>query len=288
MSQSLVITNNKYKTSNVYNVVEELQDYMFTSANLTRYNKNIYVLSTDTKKYVKKNDMETTINIQSKISKNKAVNNDINKDINKDKIYKPLKKDSLFWCFFILKYGYAKYEMDIGSQHFIIEKNEKFANIDLLRIKENKDCLKIHKIKPLSDLEDDLANKERISIKTFFALCIINKMNILLVEGRKIYQSINNDSDIIHVIHRNSTTFEHHIELNITQDIIANYRDTYYNVSGFDNVLKSISSYTVDELHEICEQLNINIDAKSSIVSNSGKKKKLTKKDMYELIVQNF
>jgi len=104
MSQSLVITSNKYKTSNVYNVVEELQDYMFTSANLARYNKNIYVSSTDAKKYVKKNDMDISINIQSKISKNKGVNNDINKDINKDKIYKPLKKDSLFWCFFILKY----------------------------------------------------------------------------------------------------------------------------------------------------------------------------------------
>jgi hypothetical protein len=284
MSQNLVIANRKYNTSNVYNVVEELQDYMFTSANLTRYNKNIYVSSTDAKKYVKKNDIYSSTNIQTKISKN----NDINKDVNKDKNYKPLKKDSLFWCFFILKYGYSKYEMDIGSQHFIIEKNEKFANIDLLRIKENKDTLKIHKIKPLSDLEDDLANKERISIKTFFALCIINKMNILLVEGRKIYQSINNDSDIIHVVHRNSTTFEHHIELNVTQDMISKYRDTYYNVSGFDNALKSISSYTVDELHEICEQLNINIDAKSSIVSNSGKKKKLTKKDMYELIIQNF
>ena len=52
--------------------------------------------------------------------------------------------------------------------------------------------LKINKIKPLSELEDDLANKSRISIKTFFALCVIEKMNILLVDKRKIYESITN------------------------------------------------------------------------------------------------
>ena len=37
--------------------------------------------------------------------------------------------------------------MDIGSQHFLVEKTEKYANIDLLRTKENKDLLKINKIK---------------------------------------------------------------------------------------------------------------------------------------------
>ena len=42
MSQILASPNVKYNTSNKYNVVEELQDYMFTSENLARYNKDIY------------------------------------------------------------------------------------------------------------------------------------------------------------------------------------------------------------------------------------------------------
>jgi hypothetical protein len=193
-------------------------------------------------------------------------------------IYKPMKKDSLFWCFFILKYGFSKYEMEIGSQHFLVEKTEKYANIDLLRTKENKDLLKINKIKPLSDLEDDLANKERISIKTFFALCVIEKMNILLVDNRKIYQSINNDSPIRNVIHRNSKTYEHHIELNVSNEAITEFREKYYNVSGFDKALKSMTAYKVDELQDICKQLNINIfdNAKETV---NAKPKKLTKKE---------
>jgi hypothetical protein len=177
--------------------------------------------------------------------------------------------------------------MEIGSQHFLVEKTEKYANIDLLRTKENKDLLKINKIKPLSDLEDDLANKERISIKTFFALCVIEKMNILLVDNRKIYQSINNDSPIRNVIHRNSKTYEHHIELNVSNEAITEFREKYYNVSGFDKALKSMTAYKVDELQDICKQLNINIfdNAKETV---NAKPKKLTKKDIYELIIQNF
>jgi len=177
--------------------------------------------------------------------------------------------------------------MEIGSQHFTVEKTEKFRYIEILREKASKDLMKINKIKPLSELEDDLANKDRLSIKTFFALCIIEKMNVLLVDNRKIYQTMNNDSPTIHVIHRNSKTFENYIELNVTNSSIENYKNNYYNVDGFENGLKSMSAYKVDELHELCKKLNINLDIKSEPESKA-KPKKLTKKDIYELIVQNL
>ena len=110
-------------------------------------------------------------------------------------------------------------------------------------------------------------------------------MNILLVDGRKVYESINNDSPLINVIYRNSKTYEHHIELNVSESTISNFRENYYNVSGFDSVLKSISSYKVDELVNLCKKLNIT-DALETLTNT--KTKKLTKKDIYELIIQNF
>ncbi len=282
--------NNHKMNNKQYNVVECLQDYMFTSANLARYNKDVYVSTCSNKKIQTNEDafINNYSNTHGKVIRTPVIRTPVIRTpaINTN-IYKPMKKDSLFWCFFILKYGFSKYEMEIGSQHFLVEKTEKYANIDLLRTKQNKDLLKINKIKPLSDLEDDLANKERISIKTFFALCVIEKMNILLVDNRKIYQSINNDSPIINVIHRNSKTYEHHIELNVSNETISEFREKYYNVSGFDKALKSMAAYKVDELHDICKQLNINIleNVKDTV---NAKPKKLTKKDIYELIVQNF
>ena len=286
--------NNQKMNNKQYNVVECLQDYMFTSANLARYNKDVYVPASlnKTVQTNENNFINNYSNTHAKVIKTSVIKTPVIKTpVFNTNIYKPMKKDSLFWCFFILKYGFSKYEMEIGSQHFLVEKTEKYANIDLLRTKQNKDLLKINKIKPLSDLEDDLANKERISIKTFFALCVIEKMNILLVDNRKIYQSINNDSPIINVIHRNSKTYEHHIELNVSNETISEFREKYYNVSGFDNALKSMTAYKLDELHDICKQLNINIldnvKEKEKETMNA-KPKKLTKKDIYELIVQNF
>jgi hypothetical protein len=265
-----------------YNVVENLQDYMFTGPNLLRYATDMFSLNKD--KQIVPSKPNDKLNDHNKPNDHNK-NNNINKP--NDNTYKPLKKDSLFWCFFILKHGFSKYEMEIGSQHFTVEKTEKFRYIELLREKASKDLMKINKIKPLSELEDDLANKDRLSIKTFFALCIIEKMNVLLVDNRKIYQTMNNDSPTIHVIHRNSKTFENYIELNVTKSSIENYKNNYYNVDGFENGLKTMSAYKVDELHELCKKLNINIDTKSETVSNA-KPKKLTKKDIYELIVQNL
>jgi hypothetical protein len=54
-------------------------------------------------------------------------------------------------------------------------------------------------------------------------------------------------------------------------------------VQGFDSGLKSMTSYKVDELLELCKKFNI--DTTNTAEST---KKKLAKKDIYELLVQNF
>jgi len=248
-------------------VIEEIQDYMFTSKNLTRYIKHmINNKATPLNKYNKKELKENHVK-DKKLSK---------------KIYKPKQKDSLFWCFYILKHGYSNYEMDINNQYFVIEKKEKFKYIDMLR--NNKDIIKLHKIKPFTELEDDLANKDKISVKTFFALCILENINVLLVDKRKIYEVTCIDIDNNHpvnIIHRNSNTLEHHIELNATNDVINNYRDTYYKMNSFDSSLKAMSSYKLEELIDLCKKLDINIEV------NSNEKKK-TKKDIYQLLVLNY
>jgi hypothetical protein len=263
----------------VYNVVDELQDYMFTGDNLKRFNKHNFGLIS--KGLDKKQNR--------KVSSNSLV--DDKKDQSKkatDNIYKLYQTDSLFWCFYILKYGLSKYEMEVGNQHFTIEKAEKFKYIEILR--KNKDVLKINKIKPLSELENDLANNQRISIKTFFALCIIEKINILLVDKRKIYESITADDSKMNVVHRNRISFEHYIEFDIPDDKLTLLRETYYKVQGFDSGLKSMTSYKSDELLELCKKLDIdvsNIKAKGDD-KPKGDTKKMTKKDIYELLVQNF
>ena len=250
-----------------------LNKHMFNSKNLRQFTKHMIQFSSCVIPLNVSNEKkDKTIHINSK--------NKLKQMVSKDTIYKPYKKDSLFWCFYILKYGFSKYEMEVGNQHFPIEKQEKFKYIDELRKQSNKDVLKIHKIKPLSLLEDDLANQERISIKTFFALCIIENMNIILIDKRKVYEVLTTDNPKIHVIHRNSITYEHHIELDVPTEKYITYKESYYKMSNFDSNLKAMSSYKLEELLELCKKLEINADIKE--------KKRMTKKDIYELLVQQF
>ena len=261
--------------------------FMFNSKNLRLFTKNNidFVSSNKTKETNKIKEIKGT----KETNKIKDIKESKETNKIKDTIYKPCKKDSLFWCFFILKYGFSKYEMEVGNQHFSIEKQEKFKYIDELRKTCNKDLLKMHKIKPLSLLEDDLANQDRISIKTFFALCIVEKINVMLIDKRKVYEVLITDDPKIHVIHRNSVSYEHHIELDVSIDAINMYRESYYKMSTFDVSLKSIASYKVEELLELCKKLNIVLDQPfNEGKEGEGKKKKLSKKDIYELLVQHF
>jgi hypothetical protein len=271
----LVYNNNQNSSS----IINDLQDYMFTSKNLIRFTKHIIKLS-DNKHNEYKNSKYKEIKQTNNNKHSSTKNNEIN---NK---YIPKQKDSLFWCFYILKYGYSNYEMEINNQYFVIEKQEKFKYIDTIR--RNKDILKLHKIKPYTEIEDDLANKDKISVKTFFALCILEKINVLLVDKRKIYEYICIDIDEkhpLHIIHRNSQTYEHYIELNATTEILDKYRETFLKITSFETGLKSIGSYKVDDLLDLCKKLDINIENGNN---NSNCKKKKTKKDIYEMLVMNY
>jgi len=292
----------KNMPTNKSNILYDLEDYMFTSKNMNRYTKHMIQNVTQPKsstKYIEQINKEQ-IN-KEQINKEQIHKEQINKEqINKrvvrlkekkkDTMYKPKQKDSLFWCFYILKNGYFNYEMEINNQYFVVEKNEKFKYIELLR--KNKDILKIHKIKPLTELEDDLANKDKISIKTFVALCIFENINMLLVNNRKIYELLCTDIDEshpIHIVHRNNKTYEHSIELDTTNEIIQKYRDTYYKMNNFETTLKSMASYKLDELIELCKKFNINIEEYTDSQKDEEKgKKKMTKKDIYNLLVLNY
>ena len=271
---------NLSQKENINSLISSIQDYMFTSKNLTRYTKHMIQIDLKPKSSLKNIHGYTRDKERDKErDKNKKCNTE-KKAI--DSIYRPKQKDSLFWCFYILKHGYSNYEMEINNQYFTVEKTEKFKYIDLIR--KNKDILKIHKIKPFTELEDDLANKERISIKTFFALCVLENINVLLVDKRKVYELLINDTPTINIVHRNNETYYHSIELDVTEDICNKYRETYYKLTNFDTTLKGIASYKLQELTDLCKKLNINIEEHK----DKTLKQKMTKKDIYELLVMNY
>lgn len=244
------ISNNK--------ILEELQDHMFSSKNLIQY----------TKYKVNNNNESKKQNQHSKINNNKIAK--------PSEFFEPTQKDSLFWCFYAIHIGLDKYEM-LYNQHFVEEKKLKFQYIELIRT--NKHILKMHKIKPLSEIEDDLANKDQISIKTFVALCILHEINVMIIHKHKYYQTMNNDSPLSNIIYRRDEPLRYYMDLLVTHDKMNNFINNYYKMTSLDGGLKSMSSYKSEELIEICNKLAIYIQPES---------KKKTKKELYEIIILNF
>jgi hypothetical protein len=263
-------TQNQKSQSHTYNhVLQNSQDYMFNQKNIVFFTKHLKPF------LIHKNETKTEV-IKKNIYKSNKKQKEIHHDENMN-IYRPKQKDSLFWCFYILKHGISNYEINVGNQHFVIEKKEKFKYVELFRNPKHRELLKLHKIKPLSEIEFDLANSDKISVKTFFALCIVENINVLLIDKRKKYELCMND-ETIYVIHRNSESGEHSIEFNATSEKLQEYRNNYYHMETFESKLKCISSYKVSDLMELCRKLNISTDFK-----NEGKK--MAKKDIYEMLV---
>ena len=255
-------------------------EHLFTNKNLIKYCKSM--LCNDDNNESKVNSKDNKLNSKdnkahSKDNKAHSIDNKAHSIDNKivDKFYRPKESDTLFWCFYILKNGYSNYEMEINGQYFTVEKQTKIKYVE--QLKKFKDSLKLHKIKPYSEIEDDLANKDKIGIKTFFALCIIENINAIIVDKRKIYQLLCSDTHM-NIIHKDSKSGEYCIETDTTLETIKKYLHEYYLMSTYDSTLKSIASYSVDELINLCNKFGVKIE----------EGKKMCKKDYYELLVANF
>lgn len=204
--------------SNKYNVVSELQNYMFS--------KQIQILQ----------QVPIPVPVPVHI-----------KPVIKDLFFSPRgHQDTLFWCFYVMTNGIVSYEKESAS--FEKEKVEKIKYISILR--KNKDVLKQHNIHKYSDIESNLCLDKRINLNTFFALCALEKLNAIILKNR-IYSDIVSDlTSQMYILHCDNDRFKLDYE---TCDIAnLTYTDTRFKLP-----LKSISSYKLIDLQTISNKLEI-------------------------------
>lgn len=201
-------------------------------------------------------------------------------------LFVPRKTDELFWIFYIIINGFSQYEL-IGSNGYEIEKTEKYRLIELLREKEYKQILKQNKITKIKeDIEDDLGHKERISYKTFFALCYTHKLNILFIHRQKCFKIVSgNAEDNFHIIIKYDPPKENrhgnYKYVYITEHTQED-REKYMNNNKFfqwetiDKPLRPISYYKVKDLIDICILHKLKEDEYI----------KKTKQEVYDLLLE--
>ena len=245
------------------------------------------------------NNISKKSNIINNTNTNKIINSETNEKLIAKKvqdnrcsqnIYNVMQCDSLFWCLYIFKHGLIDYEMNISNQKFAVEKDEKFKYINLVR--KNIELLKLHKIKNISNLENDLGNEKKISIKTFIALCIIENINIYIINGNKLYCNVLDETLPVNIISKNiyknsknnnnnnnnNGVINYSIDFDCSESKLEQIKNNHLIVKNIDDKLKSISLYKLDDLINMCDKLKIDVT----------QIKKVNKTILHSLIAEKF
>ena len=245
-----------------------LKEFMFTSENIENIN-NLYK-----KRNIANENREKTIKTQPIL--NNEVMSPTKVMIKKEENFTPIQKDKLFWCFYIILKGIDEYEMNKNTT-FATEKKFKIDTVEKLRFM--KDKLKELKIKR-NDIEDELANKECITTKSLQVLCLIYKISIIYISGKKYTEFLFAEDDkITGIIEQGQGQEMKELSVKNTIDLeyIATVKKSYWFIENIQKPLSAPSAYTIKDLQDIATKLGINL------VSNLGKNK--TKQILYEEIL---
>jgi hypothetical protein len=200
-----------------------------------------------------------------------------------NKPFTPFQKDKLFWCFFILLKGHEEYEMN-KTNSFSLEKKIKIEAVE--KLKSIKEKLKELKLKR-TELEDNLVNQPTISVKGLYALCLVHNISITYIYGRK-YCEINPESEQNNTIKKGviiqNDKKEDSLQWNDdTDEFMKNIRENYWFIENVQKPLNASSAYTLKELQDICQKLQIGLET-----TVNDKTKIKTKTTLYQEILAHI
>ena len=266
-------------------ILDELREYMF----MDEIENNI----------IKENEVKEFKLIQPIQKINKLINKEFNKISNEFKssnefkkqdterkkpdFFLPREKDSLFWCFYIMKHGYSNY--DISPKHIVEEKRIKIEYVE--KIRENKALFKKHKFASISHVENHLVNEHKIDIYTFFSLCLLENMNVLYIHKKSFYDLVMNEEElhnmfVIQLFDNTNHGLKYGLKDINTNEVIEQveqFKKSLFKMETIGKPIKSVSSYKVSELQDFCTRLGLETHKET---------KKKTKNELYESIVQYF
>ena len=251
------MTETIQNNANYNHVIQKLQDYILDETNI-------------------KKSLEMKME-----SRNKPIMNSKEKEKEKEKenslkstLFIPREKDTLFWCFYLMKHGDGKYEM-LEHKNILTEKKLKIEYVE--KIRKEKQTVKTYKFATLTHIENNLANETQLDVKTFLTLCAVENLNVLFVKNKTYYELLMNDNgEEIHIVHLLQNFKYGHVINHIDAEKI---KTTLYKLDNIDKPIKTLTAYKLSELIEICNKLSIDI------INNETNKSKC-KKELYESIIK--
>ena len=240
-------------------ILDEIEKYMIYDINIIKQDENNNINKSKLNKIfeVKKNHFNSNKDFNS--NKGIKLANEF-----KSNLFIPKNNDKLFWCLYILKYGFNEYNLNF-NYGFSIEKELKINGVTFM--KDNKHSLKIKK----TQVESNLLYDKQISIQSAGLLCSMFDLNIRIINNNFYYEFLNIDKeDFKNIIYENKN-----YGINLDYEIY-NIEDKYL-ITNICKPINAISFYKLDELIKLANKLKVNI-------KNENNKNK-TKKEIYEIIL---
>lgn len=263
--------------------LKNLNNYMFYNINIEEVNEQ-KDNNTKENKYQKNNSNNECI---PKFLKHVNYNK-LKSKYNECENYKN-NEDTLFFIFY--KLFYNKTDEDLIFINLFTE--EKSKKIDIINfINTNKLVIKNKLIKK-SHILENLTSDKKIDLLTFYGLCFIYNIDLIVVKNSKLYSFITNKSNedfkkinlfnVLFLEYNNLNSLSNSFKISFKQfnNEIFNIIEKYFYVKNIEKPLNSISSYKMDDLNIICNKLNINL-----LDSDTGKKKNKQKlyNDVYKFL----
>ena len=274
------------ETEQIFNKLEE---YMFTRGNMAKYNKvfsTMIIEKIKEEKFNKQADVPVPVPVPVHMPVQVTMTMPVPVPAviikKKETHFTPVQKDKLFWSFYIILKGFDDYELQQAG-HFAVEKNFKISTVEKMRSLKNE--LKEAKLK-LNELEDELANKEMITLKGLHALCLVHKVSITYIYGRMYCEFLYGASTGTNVYGADASTgviikigaTDNSVKYDANEEYITSIRDNFWKIENVQKPLGSAGTYSLKELQDICTKLEI------PITNETGKNK--LKTALYEDITK--
>lgn len=258
--------------------IDEIKDsfrdtILETKKTNTEINENVYLIKEQILK-----EITTINNAVEPITVNESK---IEASMNAENIISPIQKDTLFWCIFILHFGYNEY-LQVNRNYGIKELEIKQKVIEYLNqhpgvLKQTN--YKITKASVQEILSDFLTSQKDTSILCFIAMISYFKMNIIMVDStnRFMLEFLSNKDENLptYVLYKDGYgKYKVNIEPNFA-DNINNMKNTLICLENYMKPLKSASNYKIDDLIDLARKLGI-----------YNENAKIKKNELYEQIYE--
>lgn len=223
--------------------ISELQDFMFFKETIDDALKH---LSTSKEKPLRK---------EKPMFKEKPVPN--------EKSFRSLKKDPLFWCYYVFAHGLSAYET-VGNKHFTVEKTEKFALVELVRSKKHVFDSMTNCAISWSSVEHDLTSNSCIDMSTFFAICIVKEIDVMYINfmNNAYYEVSFSNTLVTNLLYKSSESHRYECRTDATQDVVDEARTSFTRLCIVSKVINAPVAYTVKELLDMCAKMGIELHGK--------------------------